>query len=249
MSKKYSKVLKRINGYKDAKEDSEELKGFGDIEDGRYQAQIESAELAISQKDRAQINIFGKITEGEYEGEQFAAFPGLEGKSLKFTLAMLGRLDYELPDAADGIEDIVEDLDSNGASVIIVIKNGFCNIEKLNDDAEEVEEGEEEPEDPEVEEEEPEEEEPEEEDPEEEEGIDLEELSRKELKTLIKDQELDVKVTKNMTDDDIRKAIEDANEEPEEEEEEEEEEVPETPKKKPKGKAAKKKVAKKKGKK
>lgn len=73
--------------------------------------------------------------------------------------------------------------------------------------------------------EEPEAEEPDGEEPEgeeEEEGIDLDALDRSELKALIKDQELDIKVLKSMSDDDLRaKIAEELGVEPEEEEEEE----------------------------
>lgn len=80
-------------------------------------------------------------------------------------------------------------------------------------------------------EEEPEEEEEESEEEEEEEGVDLDELSRKELLAINKDQELGLK-TRSMDDDALREAIREAlsdeteeeEEEPEEEEEEEEEE-------------------------
>lgn len=64
---------------------------------------------------------------------------------------------------------------------------------------------------------------------EEEEELDLDSMSRSELKDLIKEEELEIRVVKSMSDDDIRAAIaefltEDEEEEAEEEEEEEEEE-------------------------
>jgi len=70
-------------------------------------------------------------------------------------------------------------------------------------------------------------EEPEEE--EEDEGVDLDALNRSELKKFIKDEELEIKVTKSMSDEDIREAIAEAmgeeseEEEPEDDEPEEEE--------------------------
>jgi hypothetical protein len=67
----------------------------------------------------------------------------------------------------------------------------------------------------------------EEEEGEEEEGdeeVDLDSLNRTELKKLIKEEELDIKVVKSMSDDDLREAIADAWGEEEEGEEEEEEE-------------------------
>jgi hypothetical protein len=68
---------------------------------------------------------------------------------------------------------------------------------------------------------EPEEAEEDEEDEDEEEGVDLDSLSRAELKKFIKDEELDITVKKSMSDDDIRSAIVEAMPEDEEEDEEE----------------------------
>lgn len=78
----------------------------------------------------------------------------------------------------------------------------------------------------------PEAEEPEENEEEEteegEEEVDLEDLDRAELKALIKEQELDIRVLKSMSDDDLRAKISEAlGEEPEEAEEEAEEETEE----------------------
>jgi hypothetical protein len=75
----------------------------------------------------------------------------------------------------------------------------------------------------EAEEEEP-EEEPEEEEEEEDEGVDLSELDRKALKAFIKENDLEVKVLKSMSDDDLREAITAAAGDGEEEEEDDEEE-------------------------
>ena len=55
------------------------------------------------------------------------------------------------------------------------------------------------------------------------ENVDLSDLDRKGLKAYIKDNELDIKVTTKMSDDDIRDAITEATEEEEDEEEEDEE--------------------------
>jgi hypothetical protein len=85
--------------------------------------------------------------------------------------------------------------------------------EPEDDEAEDVAE----PEEPETEEEE-----------DDEEGVDLDELDRKQLKALIKEEGLEITVLKSMSDDDIRTAIADAfggdDEEPEDDEEEEGEE-------------------------
>lgn len=64
---------------------------------------------------------------------------------------------------------------------------------------------------------------------EEEEDIELDALDRKGLKQLIKDEELDIRVLKSMSDDDLRSAIADAMGVEEEEEEGEEDEAEEEP--------------------
>jgi hypothetical protein len=97
-------------------------------------------------------------------------------------------------------------------------------LEEDNDDG--VEEGEEEDE---------EEGDEEEEEEEEEEEDEFDELSREELKKVIKENDLDIKIFKSMTDDDLRNAIRNYDLEDEEEEEEEEEEIIE-PKKEKKSK-------------
>lgn len=75
--------------------------------------------------------------------------------------------------------------------------------------------------------EEPEEDDADDEEEDDEDAVDLSELDRKQLKAFIKEEELDIKVTKPMSDDDIRDAIAEAlggDEEEEEEEEPEEDE-------------------------
>lgn len=103
-------------------------------------------------------------------------------------------------------EDLLEFIEENELDVKVGKKESVSSILKkvtkaLEEAAEEEETGEEE-----------------------EEEIDLDELDRKELKAYIKNNELDVKVTKKMSDDDIRLAIVEALEEAGGEDEEEEEE-------------------------
>lgn len=74
---------------------------------------------------------------------------------------------------------------------------------------------------------EPEEGEEPEEDDEDDEGVDLDELSRAELKKFIKENELDITVKKSMSDDDVRAAITEATSEEDDDEEEPEDEEPE----------------------
>lgn len=93
-------------------------------------------------------------------------------------------------------------------------------------DAEFPPDDEEEPEEDEAEEEEPEEDE----EPEEEDGDDLDDLSRAELKALIKEEGHAIRVTTSKTDDDLRTAIRDARTAEEPEEEDEEPEPEEAPK-------------------
>lgn len=123
--------LAKLKNYKDAKSQSEEISG-SQVEDGRYIAKITSCELATSNSSgRDQINMFTEIVEGEFEGQKPAAFLGLDEQSLRFTLAAISRLGYELSDDPSDLEEIVKDLNTNKPAILIRIKNGFTNVEKL----------------------------------------------------------------------------------------------------------------------
>jgi hypothetical protein len=191
-------------------------------------------------------HLFGKLLDEELaEGdEEWGGFAELEGgmtlevrfKEKKFgsaTYYEASRIDFESRD----------DIDLDPADLLalddLLIEKTYDELAailygtELDEEPEEEEEekppkksSSKKPKDEEPEEEEPEAEEPEEEEeePEEDDGDDLDELSRNELKKLIKKEELEVKVVKSMEDDDIREAIREARaEEPEAEEEEPEE--------------------------
>ncbi len=126
-SKNWKARLKKIKDYKAAKESADQQGGT--LEDGRYKGKITSAQLAESQTSgREQINIFGEISEGDSEGSKFSLFPGLDEKSLPFTLSLFSRLGYGIPEQPEDIVDLVTQLNDDQPTVVIAVKNGWTNI-------------------------------------------------------------------------------------------------------------------------
>lgn len=105
----------------------------GSLPDGRYRAKFNSAELSESQSSgREQINCFLEVTEeGDYQGQTFGIFPGLdEEKSLPWTIAALRRLGYKIEEPED-IVDVVKSLNDDLPEVMVRVKNGFTNLDGL----------------------------------------------------------------------------------------------------------------------
>lgn len=132
--KDWIKKLKNIKNYSEAAKESEQLGGT--VPDGSYEAVVKSAKLGQSQNGRDQIIIGMEIqNDDEQEGSKIATFPGLDDNSMKFTLAMLRRLGFEIAgDDPSELIDIVDQLNSSGMSVQIKVKDGFCNILNSNED-------------------------------------------------------------------------------------------------------------------
>lgn len=149
--KLWEKRLGSLKGYKKAVEEAEEL--GGKLPDARYTGKIEGAKLADSNAGNPQIVVNGKIVgDEEFEGESFTAFMGLGEQGLRYTLATLKRLGFEIEgDDPKEILDVVESLDSSNMSVVIKVKDGYANISgpaedvsESKDDNEDTEEDEEE---------------------------------------------------------------------------------------------------------
>lgn len=126
-SAEWKKRLKRIKDYKVAKEASENL--GSKLPDGRYKGKVTSAELAESQSSgREQINIFIKVIEGEYTDQIVGYFPGLDEKSLQFTLAAIRNLGQEVPEDPEDIVEVVDQINTDLPEVIFVVKDGWTSI-------------------------------------------------------------------------------------------------------------------------
>lgn len=127
---------------------------------------------------------------------------------LAFGYKPKGTLDTDKLDGMKVLGRLKEDTDQDGDYRPRIAK--LMKVEQADEEEPDADEGEEEESEP------------------DEEAVDLESLDRKGLKAFIKDEELDIKVLKSMSDDDIRAAIveamgdeEEDEEEPDEDEEEE----------------------------
>ena len=146
----------------------------------------------------------------EYHGGSVSCWFSLEENRIIFLFKTLAKLGYDVDDLdEDTLEEILDELKENKPIVRLKAKKSGeyinLNIDKLLDDESYDElfaEGGEAAE--------------EEEDDEEEDGDELDDLDRTGLKKFIKENELDVKVLKKMTDDDIRAKIREAVEDEEE---------------------------------
>jgi len=119
--------LGKIKNFKKAKEEAAEL--GTSFEDGRYKARITEAKLAESQSSgREQINLPFEILDGEYQGQKGFTSLGLDDKSLRFSLAAIEKMGYDLPEEAEEIVDTVNDINNDQPEVVIQVKNGFSNI-------------------------------------------------------------------------------------------------------------------------
>lgn len=149
--KEWAKKLKRIEGYDGHVKESESLGGT--VPDGRYEADVTSAEFGTSANGRDQIVVKMKIVNHEEQDDATCAtFMGIDATSLKYTLATLRRLGFEIAgDNPEELLDIVEELGKSKMNINIKIKDGFVGILDSNDvhvsDSENKEEQEEEEED------------------------------------------------------------------------------------------------------
>lgn len=203
---------------------------------GTYKVQFvyKNSKIKPSKNGKGQnLNLNAKITEGPHKDITFFDVIGdsvtwkigqllaaIATKKDSITLEQLNKLLGGKTVRAILRIDMFQGKKSNKVVQWLPLKPGK-NEEAAEVEQEEPEEGEE-----------PEAEEPEEPEAEEAEEVDLEAMDRSELKALIGQQSLDIKVTKSMTDDDIRAAITEAvggGEEPEPEEPEDEPEEPEEP--------------------
>ena len=152
--KLWEKRLKSLKNYKEEKEKSDSLGST--LPPARYSGRIVSAEMTeASSKDlMIRVNMVVENDE-EHDGVEQPSFLNLGEKSLRFSLATLKRLGYELSgDDTSEILDVVEELSDSGMGVNFKVgTSGFANIlgpvdegkeETSNESEEEVEEDKEE---------------------------------------------------------------------------------------------------------
>ena len=220
---------KKLAGLKDNYEKAREAKNTPyeiNIENGKYRAALTSLELRESQSSgKLMVMREWTILEGDYADTVFNDFIHIESEWGMVNLhRFIEQAGYEIPDDPASIEEVLNAIlgDKPECIIAVRIKDEFVNVrvrEMLSADTNSEEE-------PEAEEaEEPEAEEPEAED----DG--LAEMTRSELKAILKEEAIEFTVYKKTTDEAIIEAIREArgaeivDEEPEAEEEEAEEEA------------------------
>lgn len=195
--------------------------------------------IRASEKDTPGLAVTIKITDGKFSGKKITDRLWITPKSLWRIRSMLEALGLTVPKKAInlptkkliGKELGITVIDDEPYQGRIKSKIGdFVDLETLADlyDDEDEDEDDEDLDDEEAENEDDDEEEEDDEDEEDEEDEDeddLEEMSRKELKQYIKENDLEVKVTKKMDEDEIREAISEASDSDDDDEEDEDDEL------------------------
>lgn len=137
---------KRLKGLKNYKKSNKEAEDFGSkLPDSRYEAVVQGAKLADSQKGKPQIVVSCKVVDDEeYADVVQSVFMGLtdvadkeDGRApLTFTVNTLKRLGFELS-GEDPTEliDAVEELNSSKMRIKLRVNNGYANIDGPADDA------------------------------------------------------------------------------------------------------------------
>lgn len=184
----------------------EDAKGGGGrnprIPAGDYVAKIVSAKQKESESGNQMIVWKFKIVEGKYKGKEMTGRTVLTPKSLWVLRNLLEALGAEVPEKktkvkytkyiGEKIGISVEDGEYNNKPTSEV--NDFLDPEMVG--AEDDDDEDEDVDDDDLD--------------DDEDEVDLDEMDRKELKAYVKEEELDVKVTKKMDEDDIREAIAEA---------------------------------------
>jgi len=111
----FSKQLKAAQGlWATAKTKAEAAKSsqYAEFEDGRYVARLMGGTIGKSQSSgRLQVTWTFKFEEGEYEGQNKLDFSGLETEQNMYYLGLrLRDLGYELPEKAEQLQEILDDI-------------------------------------------------------------------------------------------------------------------------------------------
>lgn len=107
-------------------------KGTGDFfkpEPGRYKVRITDGEVNESQSGRLQCFLGLTIAEGEFAGQEFRKYYGLDEKGLEFLVGDITRLERETPDNLELLEDLLKEIVAANVMVNIRVKE---NGEYLN---------------------------------------------------------------------------------------------------------------------
>lgn len=219
---------------------SKEVEGGGGgirLPENDYKGQIvKIKKIRSSEKDTPGLAVTIKITEGKFKGKKLTDRLWITPKSLWRVRSMLEALGISVPKKVVNLPikkiigkelglTVIDDEPYNGR---IKSKIGdFVDLETLADlyddedeDDDDFDEDDVDDEDSDEDEDDEDEDDEDEDDEDEDDEDDLEDMNRKELKQYIKENDLQVKVTKKMDADDIREAIEEAKGDDDEDEDE-----------------------------
>ncbi|NJR72711.1 MAG: DUF669 domain-containing protein [Scytonema sp. CRU_2_7] len=201
--------LKQLNSkFKEAKEEFGDSSGSGyvDVPAGVYLVDNITAELKESKSSgNLMVSVSAKVTEGEYKGQRIWDNKQLEtDRGPEFLLKWLNFMGLHI-DSLDELEEALSEISKNTscvAKVQVKTDGEYTNVywNQIIDAGETSEE----------------------EDDDEDDEDDISKMNRRELKKYIADKNIDFKITKKTTDDELRAAIEDASEDEEEDDDEEE---------------------------
>lgn len=203
----------------------EDAKGGGGrnprIKEGDYIAKIIDAKQEESNAGNQMITWKFKITKGKYKGKVMTGRTTLTPKALFMLRNLLEALGKEVPEKTIKVKY----KQYIGETVGITVEDGEYNNKPTSEvnDFFDPDQGPDEDEDDEDEDD----EDLDDDEDEDEDESDLDDMDRKELKAYIKEQELDVKVTKKMDEDDIREAITEAEGDEDDDEEDDDDEMDE----------------------
>ena len=191
------------------------------LPEGDYKAKIVKAEKKEAKSSgNTYIQFTFKITEGKYKGKELTGNATLTPKALFWLRHMLEALGVDVPEKAVNIKYkkyigekvgiTLEDDEYEGkikSEVSDFVEYDLVGADEDDDDDEDDEDLDDD------------------DDEDEDDESDLDDMDRKELKAYIKENDLDVKVTKKMDEDDIREAISEAEGDDDDEDEDDLDEV------------------------
>lgn len=209
MREQMSNTLNELLGgadvnYAEAKNTAKSFSGEK-VPEGKYEMQLSNIKFNVKEKDgdtSLSLQRTFTVLTGENEGMSQTDFMRLNNPTgLSFAMQFIMIMGYEIPEVPGEWADIVEELQEESPEVLaeVVHSGDFVNVRVT----ELLEDGEEDEDD----------------DGDDDELLEeLEEMTRAELKAFIKEEGLDIKVMKKMSDEDIVDAILEAMDEDEDEE-------------------------------
>jgi CO dehydrogenase/acetyl-CoA synthase beta subunit len=200
-----SSLVKKLKSFGKTWKGVEPRQGAARIHDGDYTCRIDDVVLEEAKNSgRLQVAWHLVVIEGDQENKKVVKRDGIEDEDgMAWLQGTLEKLELEIPEDIEDLGETLEEAKGLEVSVSVVTKDEYQNI-YINELVGEESGEEEEPEEEEEAEEEPEEEEEAEEEVSED---DIMEMSSSDLKSFIKDNELDVNSKRHKSLSSLRKAV------------------------------------------